>query len=58
MIKNFIDKLLGKSPAKSKKSIFGKREEVGVALHGIDPTLVDDRALNVVHTLKQAGFEA
>ena len=58
MIKNFIDKLLGKSPTKSKKSIFGKREEVGVAFHGIDPTLVDDRALNVVHTLKQAGFEA
>ena len=58
MIKNFIDKLLGKSPAKNKKSLFGKREEVGVALHGIDPTLVDDRALNVVHTLKNAGFEA
>jgi poly(A) polymerase len=58
MIKNFIDKLLGKSPAKSKKSLFGKREEVGVALHGIDASLVDDRALNVVQTLKNAGFEA
>ncbi|MEO8121435.1 MAG: polynucleotide adenylyltransferase PcnB [Rhodoferax sp.] len=60
MIKKFIDKLLGKSPstAKGKKLQFGKREEVGVAAHGIDPALVDDRALNVVHTLKAAGFEA
>ena len=60
MIKNFIDKLLGKSPltAKGKKLQFGKREEVGVDAHGIDPALVDDRALNVVRTLKHAGFEA
>jgi poly(A) polymerase len=27
-------------------------------VHGIDPKLVDERALNVVRTLKQAGFEA
>jgi poly(A) polymerase len=26
--------------------------------HGIDPKLVDERAINVVRTLKQAGFEA
>lgn len=60
MIKNFIDKLLGKSPssAKGKKLKFGKREEVGVAIHGINPALVDERALNVVRTLKDAGFEA
>ncbi len=58
MIKKFIDKLLGKSPATLKKLQFGKREEVGVAVHGIDPSLVDERALNVVHTLKDAGFEA
>lgn len=59
MIKKFIDKLLGKSSsAKNGKRQFGKREEVGVAGHGIDPALVDDRALNVVHTLKDAGFEA
>ena len=57
MIKKFIDKLLGKSTA-SKKHPFGKREEVGVAEHGIDPTLVDERAVNVVRTLKSAGFEA
>ncbi len=60
MIKKFIEKLLGKSPAsaKGKKQQFGKREEVGVAAHGIDPALVDERALNVVRTLKNAGFEA
>lgn len=61
MIKKFIDKLLGKSSTSStsgKKPQFGKREEIGVAIHGIDPSLVDDRALNVVHTLKDAGYEA
>jgi poly(A) polymerase len=60
MIKKFIEKLLGKSPstAKGKKLQFGKREEVGVGAHGIDPALVDERALNVVRTLKGAGFEA
>ncbi|PKO74427.1 MAG: polynucleotide adenylyltransferase PcnB [Betaproteobacteria bacterium HGW-Betaproteobacteria-15] len=60
MIKKFIDKLLGKaSGAKSSKtSKFGKREDVPVSVHGIDRSLVDQRALDVVHTLKQAGFEA
>ena len=60
MIKKFIQKLLGKSPsaAKGKTAQFGKREEVAVAEHGIDPTLVDERAQNVVRTLKNAGFEA
>jgi len=54
MIKKFIDKLLGGgTPPK-----FGKRQEVGPEEHAIDPTLVDERALNVVHTLKEAGFEA
>src|SRR4051794_40949455 len=56
MIKRFIDKLLG--TGKSAKPNFGKRREVGRQEHGIDPSLVDDRALNVVHTLKEAGFEA
>ncbi|MDP3135601.1 MAG: polynucleotide adenylyltransferase PcnB, partial [Burkholderiaceae bacterium] len=59
MIKKFIDKLLGKSPSgASRKPQFGKREEVGAAVHGIDPTLVDERALNVVSTLQQAGYAA
>ena len=60
MIKKFIDKLLGKvsGAPKAKKLPFGKREEVGVDCHGINPTLVDERARNVVSTLQGAGFEA
>jgi poly(A) polymerase len=57
MIKNFINKLLGK-PSLASKHPFGKRMEIGPAEHGINPKLVDERALNVVRTLKQAGFEA
>jgi poly(A) polymerase len=59
MIKKFIDKLLGKTSATgARQRKFGKREEVGYESHGINPALVDERALNVVHTLKQAGYEA
>ncbi|MBS0315739.1 MAG: polynucleotide adenylyltransferase PcnB [Proteobacteria bacterium] len=62
MIKKFIDKLLGKGPAanhaKAAAADFGKRVEVGPAVHGIDPDLVDERARNVVATLRQAGYEA
>ena len=59
MIKKFIDKLLGKPAAKAKpKSVLGKRVEVQVADHGIDPSLLDERAVRVVQTLADAGFEA
>ena len=59
MIKNFIDKLLGKNgQGKGARNKFGKREDVPASVHGIDPSLVDGRALDVVHTLKQAGYEA
>ncbi|MDD2546910.1 MAG: polynucleotide adenylyltransferase PcnB [Burkholderiaceae bacterium] len=60
MIKKFIDKLLGKStPGTSGgKPHFGKREEVPASVHGINPALVDRRAVDVVTTLKDAGFEA
>ena len=60
MIKKFIDKLLGKTStgASSKKAKFGKRVDVPVQTHGIDPNLVDERAINVVRTLQDAGFEA
>ncbi|AOW14038.1 poly(A) polymerase [Hydrogenophaga crassostreae] len=60
MIKKFIDKLLGKTsaPKPAKVSKFGKREDVPVEVHGIDRKLVDERALDVVHTLKKAGYEA
>lgn len=56
MIKKFIDKLF--SGATGRKPKFGKRKEVGPEEHAIDPTLVDERALGVVHTLKEAGHEA
>jgi poly(A) polymerase len=58
MIKKFIDKLLGKSSSSRQPSKFGKREDVPAEVHGIDRSLVDQRALDVVHTLKQGGFEA
>lgn len=61
MIKRIFDKLLGKSStgtSRGKKPAFGKREETGVTVHGIDPTLVDQRALDVVQTLQDAGYEA
>jgi poly(A) polymerase len=61
MIKKFISKLLGlpsSSTAAPGKPNFGKRVEVPVSSHGIDASLVDDRAANVVRTLQQAGFVA
>ena len=64
MIKKFIDKLFGKTGSteagatRVKKSAFGKRQDVGPQEHGIDPRLVDERAMDVVHTLKQAGYQA
>ncbi|MFZ2986386.1 MAG: polynucleotide adenylyltransferase PcnB, partial [Ideonella sp.] len=63
MIRKFIDKLLGK-PAAAKADAaksgppLGRRIEVPAAEHGIDPSLLDDRATRVVTTLQQAGFEA
>ena len=53
MIKKFIDKLFGKSTGTGSgasrigKSPLGKRQEVGPKEHGIDPALVDDRAMDV-----------
>jgi len=58
MIKKFIDKLRGLASPRKPVSPFGKRQEVPVSEHGIDPKLVDERANTVVRTLKQAGFEA
>jgi poly(A) polymerase len=59
MIKRIFDKLLGKAPAgRGGKPSFGKREEIDAKTHGIDPSLVDGRALDVVYTLNQAGYEA
>ncbi|HSW02979.1 polynucleotide adenylyltransferase PcnB [Aquabacterium sp.] len=66
MIKRLIDKLLGK-PAKPTAAAaepdapripLGQRVEVPASEHGIDPSLVDERAVKVVHALKEAGYEA
>ena len=59
MIKKFIDKLLGKTArVVSSTTAAGKRVEVPKSEHGIDPSLVDERAVKVVTTLADAGFEA
>jgi poly(A) polymerase len=65
MIKKFIDKLLGKSARAARPeaaaqgaAASGKRIEVPKSEHGIDPKLVDERAVKVVSTLADAGFEA
>ncbi|MBH9552839.1 polynucleotide adenylyltransferase PcnB [Inhella gelatinilytica] len=56
MIKKFINKLLGKGATKT--TTLGKRVEVPASEHGIDPSLLDERAVKVVRTLTDAGFEA
>ena len=64
MIKKFIDKLFGKTdgPApratRVKKTNFGKRQDLSLKDHGINVQLVDERAMDVVHVLKHAGYEA
>lgn len=62
MIKKLFDKLLGKAaPAAkgaAKPTRMGKRVEVGKEEHLIDLNNVDERAIKVVQTLKEAGFEA
>jgi poly(A) polymerase len=62
MIKKLIDRLFGKSAAPIDKSVpkipLGKRVEVRVSEHGIDPQLIDERAVKVVRTLQEAGHEA
>jgi poly(A) polymerase len=61
MIRKFIDKLLGKAPAPAAKGAripLGKRVEVAAAEHGINPELLDERAVKVVRTLQEAGHAA
>ncbi|MBI5270223.1 MAG: polynucleotide adenylyltransferase PcnB [Burkholderiales bacterium] len=62
MIRKFIDKLLGKPAADSAAAParipLGKRMEVPASEHGIDPNLLDERAVRVVTTLQDAGYEA
>ena len=58
MIKKFIQKILGQSQTARGAVDFGKRVEIPPTVHGINPALVDERALNVVRTLQDAGYEA
>ncbi len=58
MIKKFIDRLLGKTPAGPKSVPLGRRVEVPASEHGIDQSLLDDNAVRVVRTLKDAGHQA
>jgi poly(A) polymerase len=66
MIKKFINRLLGKgakeAPTPPEPAVpvipLGQRVEVPAAEHRIDPALLDDNAVRVVRTLKDAGFEA
>jgi poly(A) polymerase len=61
MIRKFIDRLLGKTPAADVLPAgvaLGERVEYGVDQHKIDPKLVADPAVRVVRTLQDAGYEA
>jgi poly(A) polymerase len=64
MIKKFIDRLLGKgnatkTPPPAEPVIpLGRRVEITAEQHGIDASLLDDNAVRVVKTLKDAGHEA
>ena len=70
MIRTFINRLLGKpdrasgaGPGKRATATaavipLGQREEVPASEHRIDARLLDERAVRVVRTLKEAGHEA
>ncbi len=65
MIRKLIDKLLGKvprpdapAPAAEPAPTAGVRVEATKSEHGIDPKRVDERAIKVVSTLVDAGYEA
>ena len=60
MIKALITRLLRKPlPAKEKERVrTSQRVEVPRSVHGIDATLVDDKAVKVVRTLVEAGHQA
>jgi poly(A) polymerase len=48
----------GRGATRSVKPDFGKRQEIPRSKHGIDRELVDRRAVDVVRTLQDAGYEA
>jgi poly(A) polymerase len=56
MIRKLIKRLLGRGDAPG--PVLGARIEVLQAEHGIDPALLDERAVRVVRTLQDAGHQA
>ena len=57
MISKIIHRLMGRAGPKP-SSKFGQRRVISESVHGIDHGLVDERAMNVVRTLQERGFEA
>jgi len=57
MISKIIHRLMGRAGPKP-SSKFGQRRVISETVHGIDHSLVDERAMNVVRTLQERGFEA
>ncbi len=59
MIKRLLDRLIDKArTVRGPRTVHGKRIEVPKVQHGIDPKLVDERAVKVVRTLAEGGYEA
>ncbi len=59
MIKKLLDKLFDKArSARAPRIVHGRRIEVPKSEHGIDASLVDERAAKVVRTLVDGGYEA
>ncbi|MEY4417409.1 MAG: poly(A) polymerase PcnB, partial [Pseudomonadota bacterium] len=46
------------APVSRARIPLGRRVEIPASEHGIDARLVDDRAVKVVRTLQEAGYEA
>ena len=57
MISKIIHRLMGRAGPKPSPK-FGQRRVISETVHGIDHGLVDERAMNVVRTLQERGFEA
>ncbi|MEQ1805865.1 MAG: polynucleotide adenylyltransferase PcnB, partial [Burkholderiaceae bacterium] len=59
MIKKLLGKLFDKArSARAPRIVHGRRIEVPKSEHGIDASLVDERAAKVVRTLVEGGYEA
>ena len=57
MIKDFVKRLMGKA-TDTPKTQFGQEKRIPFKDHHIDPTLIDERAHDVVRTLQERGFIA